>query len=284
MNIRNMTTKDLDFAAEFTLAEDWTSETREVFEGFLLYDRKGCFIAVESDLPVGICVATVYGDSGFIGELIVKEEARGRSIGITLLKQAMTYLQSRGVRSIYLDSVEAVAPLYEKFGFRKICLSLRFSGKLKGEYSQTPSSIRAMRPEDLQIISRIDRDAFRADRAFFLKRRFSLHPEFCKVLVQEGVIHGFIMGMKGNGIISLGPWIVGEIAKRPLDLLEAVAQEADALPVGIGICKTNTAAVWAVEALGDLEAKAPSWRMVLGKEDTLGMSTECYAIGSAAKG
>ena len=284
MNIRNMTTKDLDFAAECTLAEGWISETKEVFEGFLLYNQKGCFIAEESGHPVGICVATAYGDSGFIGELIVKEEARGKSIGVTLLRQAMVYLHSRGVHSIYLDSVEAVAPLYEKVGFRKICLSLRFSGKLTGEYSQIPSSIRPMRPEDLQTISRIDRDAFRADRAFFLKRRLSLHPEFCKVLVQEGVTHGFIMGMKGNGIISVGPWIVREKAERSLDLLGASAQEADALALRIGVLETNTAAVRAVETLRNLEAKTPSWRMVLGNEISLGMSSECYAIGSAAKG
>lgn len=279
-----MTKKDLDFAVECTLAEGWSSETKEVFEGFLLYDPKGCFIAEESARPAGICVATVYGDSGFIGELIVKEEVRGRSIGVTLLKQAVTYLQNRDVHSIYLDSVEAVAPLYERMGFRKICLSLRFSGKLRGDLGRTPSSIRAMRPEDLQSISRIDRDAFRADRAFFLKRRFSLYPEFCKVLVQDEAILGFIMAMLGDGMIAVGPWVVKENAKRPLDLLEAIAQEEDALPLRFGILEANTGAVRAVEALSDLETKTPSWRMVLGKEDTLGMCKECYAIGSAAKG
>lgn len=284
MNIRNMTVNDLDFAARCTQAEGWSSETKEVFEAFVLYDRKGCFVAEESGRPVGIGVATAYGSSGFIGELIVKEEMRGRSIGIQLLRHAIAYLRGRGVRSIYLDSVEAVVPLYEKVGFRKICLSLRFEGKPQGQARKTSSAIRAMRFEDLKVVSRIDRDAFGADRAFFLKRRHSLYPGFCKVLVEDGAVRAFIMGMRGNGVVSVGPWIVRQEAERPLDLLEGILCEADPLPLRIGILETNTAAVRAVQSLGSLEPQAPSWRMVLGEMDTLGMSTDCYAIGSAAKG
>jgi GNAT superfamily N-acetyltransferase len=284
MNIRNMMTRDLDFAAACTQAEGWSSETRDVFEGFILYDPEGCFIAEEFDRPVGICVATAYESSGFIGELIVKEEVRGRSIGVNLLQQALAYLQSRGVRSIYLDSVEAVAPLYERAGFRKICFSLRFAGTFEGRRTEKPSSVRAMRTEDLEIIFKIDRDAFGEDRAFFLKRRFSLYPEFCKIFVQDGAIQGYIMGMMGNGEVSVGPWVVRREAERPLGLLESVALEAGPFPLRIGILETNTAAVRAVEFLRFLKAQTPSWRMVLGEENTLGMSTDCFAIGSAAKG
>lgn len=69
--IRAMEPSDLNFAAARTAAEGWTGETRHVFEGFYAHDPQGCLVAAMGDRRVGICVATSYGPSGFIGELIV---------------------------------------------------------------------------------------------------------------------------------------------------------------------------------------------------------------------
>ena len=44
MKIRTMRLSDIDFAAESALSVGWTSETRELFEGFFLHDSNGCFI------------------------------------------------------------------------------------------------------------------------------------------------------------------------------------------------------------------------------------------------
>ena len=71
-------------------------------------------------------MAGVYGASGFVGELIVVKEKRGRGIGRQLLQHAIAYLHSRGVQNVLLDAPPAAVPLCERLGFRPVCRSLRF--------------------------------------------------------------------------------------------------------------------------------------------------------------
>ena len=144
--IRSMQPADLDFAAACTAAEGWSSEIRREFEGFFAHDPQGCLIAEAGDEPIGIGVATSYGATGFVGELIVLPGWRGRGVGHRLLDHAVGYLRARGAHSIYLDGVQAAVSLYQRAGFRKVCRSLRFIGTLPGE--QYPG-VCPMRPEHL---------------------------------------------------------------------------------------------------------------------------------------
>jgi len=89
MVIRQMVSSDLDFALRCANAEGWLSETREVFETFLAYDRNGCFVAEHDSQRIGICVATRYKKNGFIGELIVIHAMRNRGFGKRLMQHAM---------------------------------------------------------------------------------------------------------------------------------------------------------------------------------------------------
>jgi ribosomal protein S18 acetylase RimI-like enzyme len=104
-NIRPMTEGDLTFAAECTAAESWVSANQLTLDGFFSHEPGGCLVAELGGQKVGIVVATSYGGCGFIGELIVRSEARGQGIGGALLNRGVAYLQQRGVRTIYLDGV-----------------------------------------------------------------------------------------------------------------------------------------------------------------------------------
>jgi ribosomal protein S18 acetylase RimI-like enzyme len=281
MNIRPMISSDLGFAATLTADEGWLSETKEDFEGFLLYDPNGCFVAEENGDRIGMCVATAYGESGFLGELIVRKDRRGRGIGTRLMQHALAYLSHRGVRSIYLDGVESAIPLYERLGFRKVCRSLRFSGKVRGAHY---SGVRAMTLVDLAVVAEMDRGAFGADRSFFLQRRLSLHPHLCKVLESEGRIKGFVTGRVRVDLISVGPWVVQSPVARPGRLLEALAAEGEGLNLAVGVLEVNSHAVKTIQDLGLAQRPHPPWRMVLGPSANLRMRDEAYAIGSPAKG
>jgi ribosomal protein S18 acetylase RimI-like enzyme len=89
LSIRVMKETDLTFAAACTAAEGWVSENQTTLEGFFIHEPKSCLIAELEGQPVGICIATQYGNSGFIGELIVRPEARGRGVWTKLLNHGV---------------------------------------------------------------------------------------------------------------------------------------------------------------------------------------------------
>jgi ribosomal protein S18 acetylase RimI-like enzyme len=281
ITVRAMQATDLDFAAQCTAAEGWASETPAEFEGFWRYDPGGCLIAEAGGVPIGITMAIRYGAAGFIGEVIVSADSRGRGVGRRLVDHAVGYLHGCGARSVYLDGVVKAVSLYERAGFRKVCLSKRFYGPLEGRSSP---DVRAMRAADMDTVAATDRRAFGADRRFFLERRLALYPDLCKVMVQGGTITGYIFGRRGVEVIGVGPWWVRADVPRPAELLYALAAEVGDTVIGLGVLETNTRAVGLLRTLGLIEHPAPPWRMVLGTDDGLGAAPELYATGTSAKG
>ena len=141
-----------------------------------------------------------------------------------------------------------------------------------------------MRAEDMGTISAADRQAFGADRRYFLERRLALYPELCKVMEQGGEITGYIFGRRGCDVIGAGPWWVRRDAARPADLLYALALETGNTVIGIGVLEINSRAVDLLRSLGLDESPAPPWRMVSGESEGLGAAPELYANGTSAKG
>jgi ribosomal protein S18 acetylase RimI-like enzyme len=279
--IRKMCADDLAFAAECTAAEGWQSENHTTLAGFFKNDPEGCFIAEQAVYPLGICIATRYGTSGFIGELIVRPEARGGGLGAALLNHAVAYLRQNRVQTIYLDGVVKAIGLYERNGFRRVCRSWRFSGKLAGKPG---AHVRLMTRHDLGQVIALDQLAFGADRSFFLRLRYDIYPELSFVMVNSQEVIGYLLGRGHAGWISAGPWVMREVAGNPAELLFAFSQQADDRPISMGILEANPLACELVRSLGFTARADSPWRMALGTRDDLGASPRCLAVGSAAKG
>jgi ribosomal protein S18 acetylase RimI-like enzyme len=281
LTIREMQSTDLDFAAQCTEKEGWLDETREQFEGFLAHDPSGCLVAEWEGERFGICVATPYQSAGWLGELIVVKERRGQGIGRHLMDHALEYLHQRRVRDIFLDGMPEAVPLYERYGFRRICRSLRFTGMVRGARHL---AVRGMQARDLGIVCEMDRRSFGQDRSDFLQRRLSASPELCQVLEQDGEVVGYAMGRSGRGGLSIGPCVLHSRDELAGALFEAVAAEAPESRVRLGVLETNTHALTVIRSLGlTVESDSP-WRMLLGQSPAVGTSNECFAIGSPAKG
>lgn len=281
MIIRTMGEEDLSFVVACTTREGWLGETIDVFRAFLRYDPSGCLIAEENDRRIGMCIAVSYGSYGFLGELIVVEECRGRGVGRRVLERSINYLQDRGCRGIYLDGDAPAVPLYERIGFRHVCKSLRFLGRIRG---RRHDHVEPMSRTDMDAVCSMDRAAFGADRRFFLEYRLEHFPRLCKTLVEDGLIVGFIMGQPGHEVVSVGPWVMRDHDGRPIDLLEGLAAETGDDVLRLGVLSSNSRAVGALQSVRGLGEAVPSWRMVHGIDGKLGGSEQLYAIGSAAKG
>jgi ribosomal protein S18 acetylase RimI-like enzyme len=281
MTIRNAQPDDLDFYVDCVKSEGWLSETRFVFEGFLAHDREGCFVAETDRQRVGMCVATSYGTDGFLGELIVAPSQRGRGLGTSLMKRAIAYLQSRGCRSIYLDGDLPAVPIYERLGFRAATRSLRFLGRIEGRRSE---NILPITPHALPALLAFDRDAFGADRSFFLRRRIAAHSELCLMQMTGAAPVGFIMGQPGHGVVTVGPWLAADGVADPLVLLRALAKEIGDQKLRIGLLESNKKAAAMMRSLTAFTETEPCIRMVLGPDSGLGTSRRLFAAGAPSKG
>ncbi len=281
LTFRSMAHGDLDFVDEMIAAVDWQSQNRPVFEAFLENDPAGCFIAEQDGRPVGTAVGTPYGECGFIGEVIVREEQRGKGIGKLLMKHTIAYLHGCGVRSIFLDGVVKAVPLYERLGFNRICPSLRFAGRVQ---PKAHSHIRPLTATDLPGIFAMDRTSFGADRSFFLRKRFEEHPDLAFLYEEKGLPAGYILGRRYGDAVAIGPWLASEVVANPLDMLAALAGSTASAMLNLGVLECNALAVKLLEDAGFTLADDPPWRMVLGRNTGLGQSTTCFAIGSPAKG
>ena len=281
MIIRRMTQKDILFAIKLAINAGWTSEDRDMFRAFLFHDPDGCFIAEENRDPVGICIATAYQESGYFGELIVAPRYRNEGVGTRLLRTAMDYLKSRQIKNIYLDSVPQAVSLYERHGFKKICLSLRFSGTLEGKRDPR---VRPMQKKDLETVCSVDKTFFGEDRQFFLKWISFIGPDFAKVITENKRIVGYITGRYTPKGVQVGPWVMPPSIKNPEGLLASLAKEVLHEPLNIGVLETNKKSVRLLKSLGfKLKNDAPI-HMVWGDKNDLGTSPGCFAIGSPAKG
>jgi ribosomal protein S18 acetylase RimI-like enzyme len=300
LRIREMTPADIDFATGLTHAAGWASEGQDVFAGFLEHDAPGCFIAEAGRERAGICVATKYVKNGFIGELIVKQPLRILGIGQMLFDKALEHLLAGCMENIYLDGDLNAVSFYESRGFKKVCRSLRFRGRIKGKKH---TQVRRLRLEDIDTLCAMDRELFGDDRGFFLRRRAENFPGLCLVAEKEGRLSGWIMARPGDGVLAVGPWASLHGQDEAAALLEHLALDNSMAVFRIGVLEKNLTSAWLLRSWSGLQETFHSWFMVRDASDPpsgdlqgrlgpgpgepqgrLGNHPALYAIGSGAKG
>ena len=99
--------------------EGWISDPWE-FRFLLDNFPQGCWVARFQERPVGFVTAACYGSSGWIGNLLVREEVRGNGIGRELFAKALYALDEAGVERVWLTASPEGEPLYGKFGFAPV--------------------------------------------------------------------------------------------------------------------------------------------------------------------
>jgi len=273
---------DLEFAARLTKQEGWHSETLLELQSFFDHDPEGCFLYEINGKPVGICIATAYQQSGFIGELIVAKPFRGQSIAHKLMQAAIQYLHQKHLPAIFLDGVQKAIPLYEELGFAPICRSLRFFGQIPAEES---SDVRPMNAEDLQEVINLDRHTFGDDRSFFLSKRWQNYPDLVFVWRQNQQIAGYLFGRVGlGGWVSAGPWVNLIDQSATLTLLSHFQAKIGNQPFSIGILENRKSIIPKIVMAGMQPRSDPPTCMILGIGNNIGDNDHCFAIGSPAKG
>lgn len=109
-------------------AEGWVAEPWE-FAFLLSVFPQGCF-CMRDIHGKGIAFVTSlhHEKSGWIGNLIVAEEFRGKGLGEALFGKAMEALHVAGVKTFWLTASKMGRSLYERHGFSSIDTIVRWVG------------------------------------------------------------------------------------------------------------------------------------------------------------
>jgi len=277
IKFHTVTLDDTETCLELFNLAGW-GNTEEDLRRMLHYAPGGCFIADEG---VGMVSTVNYGIIGWIGNLIVRPDARGKGVGAKLMKKTIRHLRNSGVQSIRLDSVQKAVGLYKRLGFRKEFRSLRYRGVAR---SVEGGLATIMRETDIEEVTELDESFFGVSRERMLNRIYVEYPEHCFTAGDGSKMEGFIMAKRGDPVNRVGPWICNP--ERP-DLAgclwNSLMQSFEGEEMWIGIPEENRAAGDIVESTGFIEQPFAT-RMCLGECTPMGNVSGRFSIGAPDKG
>jgi predicted N-acetyltransferase YhbS len=279
--IRCLDRGDVDFALRQKTREGW-AVSRERFEVYLEHDPDGCFVAMDGDQPVGMVTTTCFGPSGWIGNLIVEPQCRGRGIGRALMEHGLDRLRGRGTTTVRLDGDPPGIPLYRSLGFVDEFESCRFvlPGS-RGEPVSGDSAVLTMGAADLDEVAALDAEIFGADRRRFLELVLTC-AELALVRRRNARVVAALMVVPTDRGFRIGPCVaLGRADARSL-IAAAIAAAADR-PVLIGVPALNHEARAMLTGMG-FEKRPSSLRMRLGAPTASGDPSRVFAISSGAVG
>lgn len=119
---------DIGRFLELAASEGWVAEPWE-FDFLLSAFPAGCLcVRDESGKAAGFVTSLLHERSGWVGNLIVNAEYRGRGLGEALFLRAVHALREADVENIWLTASKTGKSIYEKYGFAAIDAIVRWTG------------------------------------------------------------------------------------------------------------------------------------------------------------
>ncbi len=270
-----MLPEDTSFAVSLTDREGWGNTERD-FKRYVEIYPNGSFIAKCNDEKIGMITSMVFGKLGLLGNLIVKEECRGRGAGRKLMDRGIRYLQDSGCRTIELDGDFPAVKFYRTLGFKDKSLSLRFFKAPENAASNPPQS-----PEiDINRILEIDNALVPVDRSRLLKSILNDHREYIQIN-DPNLIRGYgVIKPKNLGFRQLGP-IVADSASGARKIITSLTENYSDKEIRVGVGEHNREAISIYRDLGYLYNPV-SLMMYLGER--IDYEDNIYAIISGDLG
>lgn len=206
------------------------------FDFLLEHFPQGCWMSSTGGIATGFITSVKYGNSGWIGNLLVREDCRGRGHGRLLMEQAMDSLDRAGVKTMWLTASRAGQPLYEKLGFIAIDRIIRWRG------SGVADNLAVLGEYSLEAIHDLDCHAWGDTRS-------SIVREIATQATVVGVADGFCMVQGAEGDLQLGPWSCRGVTAAEA-LLEQALMVAGSAEVFLDVPDSNDDAAFVLRKWG----------------------------------
>lgn len=291
-----------DLPKIFTLIEKtgWGESFADIERAFEI--SPGGFLMLTSERTnelIGVAWVISYGETGFIGMVVVEPQYREQGIGQALMEEAIALLKSRGCKTIKLDAVQKAVSLYKRVKFKEELRSLRFykeinePEKLVKEINHKLNEknrsrlIFNIKEHDIAQILQKDRRIFGGDREPLLIALWREYPEFSFIAqTKKGELAGYLFGTYQKGILKLRAGVANDRRTMSHLLKGAITVAIDRggfKKINIGLPEINQTAISLLEELGFSQSNY-SLRMFWGEQSNATIHPTIFAIGHPAKG
>jgi GNAT superfamily N-acetyltransferase len=234
VHIRQMNDADLDRILELRSVVRWSADPR-AFD--LLRGVRGARWSV-AEAPdgalAGMVGAVPLGDIGILCHLAVHDEYRGSGLGAMLSSWAVTYLRSRGAKTIRLYSTRKAEGLYRSLGFEGITPRTVYRLGEGHRSSRVPGQLDGHRVEtltfgDLPELYGVDHWSYGADRSPLLFATLRLHPGRGLIARDvSGRIKGYLIRSAMGRATRISPFLASTPGVARLLLTNALSAVAGA--------------------------------------------------------
>lgn len=203
LQVKLMRPQDFAFAVKLANTMDWGMEEQD-FQFNLALEPQGCLTLFDDAEPVGIATCISFGKVGWFGNLIVKEQHRGKGAGRLLLQHAIDYLQGRGVETIGLYAYPHLKSFYGKFGFKQDEDFIVYHNQ---NVQITAQNELAAKCKDFSALNRFDSKFFGADRKRLLQAIYQQKNNLCHTMSVEGQLSGYVLAKVYGQMAEVGPLV-----------------------------------------------------------------------------
>ena len=217
--VRRMRADELDLIRAWATREGWNPGVHDA-AAFYAADPHGFFVGELAGEPVACVSCVAYGDEfGFLGQYIVRPDARGRGYGVKTWAAGMAHL---GGRNVGLDGVLNQQANYERSGFRFAHQNIRHEGTGGGS---VPAGVVPLSAVPFDQVVAYDRTCFPAARPEFLRRWITLSDSAAFGVVGDGELRGYGVIRRSTDGNKIGPLFADDVrvAERLLRALWATA-------------------------------------------------------------
>ena len=237
--IKPMMSEDFPFATELANTMDWNMAIQD-FHFMTQLEPEGCFVLFENSKKVGISTCISYGNVGWFGNLIIKEEYRGRGAGSLLVKHSIDYLRAKSVETIGLYAYPNLIRFYNNLGFRyDEDFSVLHTPALSAMFAEDLPNIGT---QHFNQIAKFDRRCFGGDRQRLLESIILEEGNLSYYKYDSNEVVGYVAATVYETMAWVGPLTCqeGNIATAD-SLLKAVLAKLAGLSVYVALPKKETA-------------------------------------------
>jgi len=203
-HVNKMKVDDFSFAVHLANKMNWNM-TKEDFEFMLKFEPQGCLVLLHNQERVGIATSVGLGKLGWFGNLVIKEEYRGKGAGSVLVGHAMDYLKNKGVETIGIYAYTHLVKFYRSFGFECDIDFLVLKGKVT--FRSTHEMLRKANRIDVPAITNFDYQCFGANRKRLLELILLNKYNLCYISTENSKIAGYVATKVYDKTVEVGPLV-----------------------------------------------------------------------------